>query len=136
MVSYINHRGFEIAAIIQAGSPDPPVGPMETAFNQGSLHPRALKHGSRHPVEAGAEARGVDTPHRGGGAALAEIWQSRSRSVRLIREHSLSSVVLPNSSSSSRTGRHGTGVAEAAPVRISPDCSASGSSRESAFWTA
>ena len=42
--------------LIQAGSPDPPVGPDEASFIEGDIYPRVSKSGGRHPVEAGAEA--------------------------------------------------------------------------------
>lgn len=86
--------------------------------------------GSRHPVEAGAGARGMQTPHRGVGAPLGDFWQSANGPFCYSRKHTLSSGVLPSASSSSWTGPYGTGVAEAASVRLFPDCSASGSSRE------
>ncbi len=46
---------------------DPLVDPGETALLEVSFHPWVPQSGSRHPVETGAEARGMDAPHRGEG---------------------------------------------------------------------
>ncbi|KAI2657128.1 Ubiquitin carboxyl-terminal hydrolase 36 [Labeo rohita] len=75
VVYYINHQGGQ------------------TPLAESSSCSWASEHGSRHPVEAGAEARGMGSPG---------------------------------------TGCHGTDVAEASSVRLSPDRSAPGSSGESA----
>ncbi len=63
-----------LAPPIQAGATDPPVDPGETVLLEGSVHPWVPQSGSRHPVETGAEARGMDTVHRGDGADLEEFW--------------------------------------------------------------
>ncbi len=52
------------------------------------------------------------------------VWQGTSGSVCVLRDVSLSSLVLPHASSSSWTGRDGADVAEASSVCISPDRSA------------
>ncbi len=54
-----------------------------------------------------------------------------SGSVCIVRDVSLSTLVLPHTSSSSRTGSDDTDVAEASSVCISPDRSAPGSPGES-----
>ncbi len=56
-------RWSALAPPLQAFAPDPPVGPGETALPEGSLHPWVPQSGSRHPVETGAEARGMDATH-------------------------------------------------------------------------
>jgi hypothetical protein len=117
----------EVAPSMQTGTPDPSVVPGETVVSQSDVYPRGPKSGSRRPVEAGAEARGVATPPRGGGGHVREIRPSGSGSVRVSRDVPLSTVVLSQVSSSVGAGRYDTDVAEAASVRISPDRSAPGS---------
>ena len=112
---------------MQTGTPDPSVVPGETVVSQSDVRPRGPKSGSRRPVEAGAEARGVATPPRGGGSHVCEIWPSGSGSFRVSRDVPLSTVVLSQASSSAGAGRHDADVAKAAYVRISPDPSAPGS---------
>ncbi len=70
VVSYINRQGglYRLARQILS------VGPGETALPECSVHPWAPQSGSRHPVETGAEARGMEAPHRGDGADLEEVW--------------------------------------------------------------
>jgi len=46
-----------VVPTLQPGIPNP----------QSGLHPWAPNPGSRHPVEAGAEAQGMEAPPRGGG---------------------------------------------------------------------
>ncbi|KAL0181751.1 hypothetical protein M9458_024157, partial [Cirrhinus mrigala] len=73
---------------------------------------------------AGAEARGMDASPQGGGADMGDLWPSPSGSLCHEGEHAISS-------SSPGAGCHGTDVAEASSVRLSPDRSAPGSSGES-----
>ncbi|KAI2661618.1 Transposon Ty3-G Gag-Pol polyprotein [Labeo rohita] len=120
------------APLVQAGAPDPCVVPGQTPFAEGGLLTGLLKCGSRHPVETGAEARGMDASPRGGEADLESLRSSPSGPFCHEGEHTMSPLVLSSSSSSPGTGCHGTDVAEASPVRFSPDRSAAGSSRESA----
>lgn len=120
--------GSEVAPSMQVGSPDPPVVPGETVVSQRDVRPRGPEPGSRRPVEAGVEARGVATPPRGGEGHVREVWPSGSGFVRVSRDGPLSTVVLPQASGSSWAGCHDQDVAEATSVRISPDCSAPGSS--------
>ncbi len=122
------------APLVQAGAPDPCVGPRETPFNQSSSHSWVSQSGSRLPVETGAEARGMETPPRGGVSDLENVWPGSGGLVCDSVDIALSPLVLSDSSSSSRTGRHGADVAEASSVHFSPDCSAPRSSRESAPW--
>ncbi|KAL0148327.1 hypothetical protein M9458_056389 [Cirrhinus mrigala] len=114
VVSYINHQGGQ------------------TPLAESSLCTWASQLGSRHPVEAGAEARGMDASPRGGEADMESVWSSPGGSFCHEGEHTMSPLVLSSSSSSPGAGCHGTDVAEASPVRLSPDRSAPGSSRESA----
>ncbi|XDV38776.1 hypothetical protein PO909_008118 [Leuciscus waleckii] len=125
------HWGFAFAPVIQLGTPYPLVVPGEVAVCQGSLHPRGTEYRSRHSVEAGAEARGMEAPPRGGGADMEGVWPSTSGSVCVSRDVSLSTLVLPHASSSSGTGCYGTDMAEATSVRLSPSGSAPGSSGKS-----
>ncbi len=123
--------GSAFAPPVQAGTPDPSVGPGETALLEGSVHPWVPQSGSRHPVETGAEARGMDAPHRGDGADLEEVRSSPGGLVCVSRDLTMSPLVLSDSSSSTGAGCHGADVAEASSVRLPPDCSAPGSSGES-----
>ncbi len=131
VVSYINQQGgFVVTSTLQTGMPNPPVVPMEVVVSSSSLHPRGPQYRSRHPVETGAEARGMKAPPRGVGADIEGVRAGTSVSVCVSRDISLSTLVLSHVSSSSRTGRDGADVAEASPVCISPDPSAPGSPRE------
>ncbi len=116
--------GSAFAPPVQAGAPDPSVGPGETALLEGSVHPWVPQSGSRHPVETGAEARGMDAPHRGDGADLEEVRSSPGGLVCVSRDLTMSPLVLSDSSSSTGAGCHGADVAEASSVRLPPDCSA------------
>ncbi len=113
-------RGSALAPPVQAGAPDPSVGPGETALLEGSVHPWVPQSGSRHPVETGAEARGMDAPHRGDGADLEEVRSSPGGLVCVSRDLTMSPLVLSDSSSSTGAGCHGTDVAEASSVFLSP----------------
>ncbi len=88
--------------------------------------------GSRHPVEAGAEARGMDASPQGGEADLESVWPGTGGPLRYSGDSAMSSLVLSNSPSSTGAGCCGTDVAEASSVHFSPDRSAPGSSGESA----
>ncbi|KAI2664440.1 ORF V: Enzymatic polyprotein [Labeo rohita] len=76
--------------------------------------------------------QGMDASPRGGEADMESFWSSTSGSFCHEGEHAMSPLVLSSSSSSPGAGCHGTDVAEASSVRVSPDRSAPGSSRESA----
>ncbi len=52
-------RRFAVAPPVQADTSDPCVVPGKTPLAESSLHPGASQCGSRHPVEAGAGARGM-----------------------------------------------------------------------------
>ncbi len=58
------------APLVQAGAPAPCVVPGQTSLTESSAYSWAPQYGSRHPVETGAEARGMDASPRGGGADL------------------------------------------------------------------
>ncbi|KAL0150783.1 hypothetical protein M9458_053901 [Cirrhinus mrigala] len=118
------------APLVQAGAPDPCVVPGETPLAESSSCPWASQHGSRRPVEAGAEARGMDASPRGGEADLESFRPGSGGPLRYSGECAMSPLVLSDSSSSTGAGCHGTDVAEASSVRFSPDRSAPGSSGE------
>ncbi len=122
--------GSEVAPSLQIGAPDPPVVQGETVVSQSDVCPRGTESGSRRPVEAGVEARGMETSPRGGEVDMREVRPSGSGFVRVSRDDPLSTVVFSQASSPAGVGRHGTDVAEATPVRFSPDRSAPGSSGE------
>lgn len=123
-------RRSEFAPSVQVGEADPSMGSREAALSEGSLHPRLDECGSRPPVETGVGARGMATAPKSGGSHLAEIRQSRRRSIRLSKLNTLPIVVLPHTSSTVGAGCHGADVAEASSVCVSPDRSAPGSPGE------
>ncbi len=123
--------GFAVTSTLQTGVPNPPVVPREVVVSSSSLHPGGPQYRSRHPVETGAEARGMEAPPRGGGADMEGVRPGTGGSVCISRDVSLSTLVLPHTSSSSQTGHDGADVAEASSVCISPDRSAPGSPGES-----
>ncbi len=132
VVSYINHQGgLRSRPLCKLDVPNPPVVPKEVVVSASNLHPGGPQYRSRHPVETGAEARGMEAPPRGGGADMEGVRPGTSGSVCVSRDVSLPTLVLPHASSSSRTGCDDTDVAEASSVRISPDRSAPGSTGES-----
>ncbi len=117
---------------VQAGVPDPWVVLGQTPLAESSSHSWASQYGSRHPVEAEAEARGMDASPRCGEAELESVWPGTGGPLRYSGDSAMSPLVLSNLSSSTGAGCHGTDVAEASSVRFSPDLSAPGSSGESA----
>ncbi len=123
--------GFAVTSTLQTGVPNPPVVPREVVVSARNLHPWDPQNRSRHPVETGAEAQGMEAPPRGGGADMEGVWPGTSGSVCVSRDVSLPTLVLPHASSSSWTGCDDTDVAEASSVCISPDRSAPRSIGES-----
>ncbi len=105
--------------------------PREVVVSASSLHPRGPQYRSRHPIETGAEARGIEAPPRVGGVDMEGVRPGTSGSVYFLRDVSLSTLILPHASSSSWTGCDGADVAEASSVCISLDRSAPGSPGES-----
>ncbi|KAI2645959.1 Retrovirus-related Pol polyprotein from transposon 17.6 [Labeo rohita] len=103
----------------------------QTPLSASSAHSWASECGSRRPVKAGAEARGMDASPRGGEADLESLWSGSSGFLRHEGEHAMSPLVLSSSSSSPGAGCYGTDVAKASSVRLSPNRSAPGSSGES-----
>ncbi len=133
-ISGLPHKspgGFTVTSTLQTGVPDPPVVPREVVVSSSSLHPGDPQYRSRHLVETGAEARGMEAPPRGGGADMEGVQPGTSGSVCVSRDVSLSTLVLPHTSSSSRTGCDSADVAEVSSVCFSPDRSAPRSPGES-----
>ncbi len=73
--------GFEVTSTLQTGLPNLPVVPREVVVSSSSLHPGGPRYRSRHPVETGAEVRGIEAPPRGGGADIEGVRPYTSRSV-------------------------------------------------------
>ncbi len=121
-----------LAPLIQAGAPDPCVVPGQVPLAESSLYSWASQCRSRHPVEAGAEAR----EWRLHPEVVKQIWrvfgQGTGGSVATRQTNALSPLVLSDSSSSTGAGCYGTDLAEAPSVRLSPNRPAPGNSRESA----
>ncbi|KAI2657288.1 Transposon Ty3-G Gag-Pol polyprotein [Labeo rohita] len=129
VVYYVNHQGglcsrplYKLAHQILVWSQDKLLLLMLCSW--------ASQIGSRHPVEAGAEARGMDASPGGGEADLESFWPGSGGPLRDSGECAMSPLVLSDSSSSTGAGCHGTDVAEASSVCFSPDRSAPGSSGE------
>ncbi len=120
------------APLIQAGAPDPCVVPGKVPLAGSGLYSWASQYGSRYPVEAGAEARGMEASPRGGEADMESFWPGTDGFFCDSSDIALSPLVLSDSSSSTGAGCYGTDVAKASSVCLSPDRSAPGSSRESA----
>ncbi len=112
--------GFEVAPSVQTGAPDPPVIQGETVVSQSDACPQGPESGSRRPVEAGVEARVMETSPRGGEVDMREARPSGSGFVHVSRDDQLSTVVFSHASSPAGVGRHGTDVAEATPVCFFP----------------
>ncbi len=104
--------GFAVTSTLQTGVPNPPVVSREVVVSASNLHPWGPQYRSRHPVETGAEAQGMEAPPRCGGAVMEGVRPGTSRSVCISRDVSLSTLVLPHTSSSSQTGCDDTDVAE------------------------
>ncbi len=113
--------GFVVTSTLQTGMPNPPVLPREVVVSASNLHPWGPQYRSRHPVETGAEARGMEAPPWGCGADMEGVRPGISGSVYISRDVSLSALVLPHASSSSRTGCDEIDMDEASSVCISPD---------------
>ncbi len=132
VVSYINHQGGSaLAPVVQTGTPDPLVVPGQVPLTESTVYSWVPECGTRRTVETGAEARGMDASPRGGEADMENVLSGGGGPLRNSSECAMSPLVLSSSSSSPRTGRYGTDMAEASSVRLSPDRSAPGSSDES-----
>ncbi len=121
--------GSALAPVIQTGTPDPLVVPGQVPLTESTIYSWVPECGTRRTVETGAEAR-VWMLHP---EVVKQIWRMFYQlEVDLFAiECAMSPLVLSNSSSSPRTGRYSTDMAEAASVRLSPDRSAPRSSDES-----
>ncbi len=132
VVSYINHQGglrsrhlYRLAHQILVWAQGKLLS-LRAVYIPGHLNVGA------HPVETGAFTRGMDASHRGGETDLESVWPGPSGPLRYSGDSAMSPLVLSTSSSPTGAGCHGTDVAEASSVRLSPDCSAPRSSGESA----
>ncbi len=123
--------GSALAPVVQTGTPDPLVVPGQVPLTESTVYSWVPECGTRRTVETGAEARGMDASPRGGEADIENVLSGGGGPLRNSSECAMSPLVLSSSSSSPRTGRYGTDMAEAASVRLSPDRSAPGSSDES-----
>ncbi len=80
---------------VQAGAPDPCMGPRETLLIESGIYPWAPQYGSRHPVETGAEALGMDAPPRCGEANLESVWPGSGEPLCYSEDSAMSPLVLP-----------------------------------------
>ncbi len=94
---------------VQAGVPDPWVVPGQTLLAERRSHSWVSQYGSRHPLEAGAEARGMDASPRGGEVDLESVWPGTGGPLRYSGDSAMSPLVLSDSTSSTGAGCHGTG---------------------------
>ncbi len=83
--------GFTVTSTLQTGAQNSPVVPREVAVSSSSLHPGGPQCRSRHPVETGAEARGMEAP-----ADMEGDRPGTSGSVCISRYFSLSTQVFPH----------------------------------------
>ncbi len=85
VVSYINHQGvcghIHFANWHASCEHNPPVVPREVVVSSSSLHPGGPEYRSRHPVETGAEARGMEALPRGGRDDMEGVRPGTSGSV-------------------------------------------------------
>ncbi len=109
--------------LVQAGTSDPCVVPRKTPLAESSSYSWAFEYGSRQPVEAGAEAQGMDASPRGGEANMESFGPGLGGSVCDSSDIRLSPLVLSDSSNSTGAGCYGTDLAEAPSARLSPDSS-------------
>ncbi len=70
VISYINHQGD--SAFAHPHNPCVVLG--QTTLAESSSHSWTSQYGSRHSVEAGAEARGMEASPRGGKADMESLW--------------------------------------------------------------
>ncbi len=115
VVSYINDQGFQVCIR------DPCTGwhTRSTTPAEKSSYSWASEYGSRHPIEVGAEAWGMDSSHE----VVKKTWRAWPGSGGPAcdsRDASLSPLVLSDPSSSTEAGCQGTDVAEASSVHLSP----------------
>ncbi len=121
VVSYINHQGCKsaFATPVQAGTPDPWVVPGQTPLAENSSYSWASEYGSRHPIEVGAEAWGMDSSPE----VVKQTWRALPGSGGPAcdsRDAALSPMVVSIPSSSMEAGCQGIDVAEASSVHLSP----------------
>lgn len=112
-----------LTPFVQTSMSDPCVvpGQRQSPLTERSSHSWASEYGSRHPVETEAEARAMDASSRGREGDMENFWPSSGGPV-------WDCFSLSDSSSSIGARCHGTDMAEASSVHLSPDCSAPGSS--------
>ncbi len=87
--------------------------PGQTPLAESSSHSCASQYGSRHPVKAGAEARGMDASPRGVEADMESFLARLRWTCCDSKDIALSPLVVSDSSSSTGTGCLGTDLAEA-----------------------
>ncbi len=95
--------------LYKLGAPDP--------LAESSSYSWASEYGSRYPVEAGAEARGMDASPRGE-ADMESFGPGSGGSVCDLSDIVLCPLVLSDSSSSAGAGCYGTDLAETSSVRL------------------
>ncbi len=83
-------------SILQTGMPNSPVVPRGSCCLFEQLTSRGPQCTSRHPVETGAEARGMEAPPQGGGADMEGARPGPSGPVCVSRDVSLSTLVSPH----------------------------------------
>ncbi len=94
--------------------------PRKTHLAESSSYSWTSEYESRHPVEARAEAHGMNASPQVGEADMESFGPGSGGSVCDSSDIALSPLVLSDSSSSAGAGCYATDFAEASSVRLSP----------------
>ncbi len=133
VVSYINHQGGLRSRHLYRLAHQILVWAQGKLLSLRAVYiPGHLNVGADTLSRQGPLPRGMDASHRGGETDMESVWPGSGGPLRYSGDSAMSPLVLSTSSSSTGAGCHGTDVAEASSVRLSPDCSAPRSSGESA----
>ncbi|KAL0188431.1 hypothetical protein M9458_015530, partial [Cirrhinus mrigala] len=121
VVSYINHQGGLRSRPLNRLAHQTLLWAQGKLLSLREVHiPGHLNQGAYVLSRQGPRPGGMESPLRGGGAYLDPVWSSSSGSICDSGDFAMSPLVLSESSSSPGTRYHGTDMAEASSVRLSP----------------